>query len=119
MPMVHGGRFTAHWAKPAKLSCLKYTVRPRASAAHTTMTCFERSTPTVVIWVMGVLLHRFRLHAQHVNLGTRCRKSGGGELPYIRCSEPHHHKVLGRGRLGRERTRALARPRAEAPACGR
>jgi hypothetical protein len=24
-----------------------------------------------------------------------------------RCSEPHHHKVLGRGRPGHERTRAL------------
>jgi hypothetical protein len=33
----------------------------------------------------------------------------------LRCSEPANHKVLGRGRPSEERTRALARPRAEAP----
>jgi hypothetical protein len=33
----------------------------------------------------------------------------------LRCSEPTHHKLLGRGRPSAESALALARPRAEAP----
>jgi hypothetical protein len=35
----------AHAAKPAKLNCLKYTGRPCALPAQTTVTSFARSAP--------------------------------------------------------------------------
>src|ERR1700676_119844 len=53
MPKVQAGSIAAQCANPSKLSCLKYRVRPWASPAHTTITSFARSTPTVVISLMS------------------------------------------------------------------
>ena len=70
--MVHGGTFTAHSAKPRNPNCLKYSVRPEASAAHTTMTSFARSTPTVVISFMSSPF-LMQIEAHTSILALRCR----------------------------------------------
>src|SRR6516165_6059426 len=72
MPMVQGGRLAAQAAKPAHPNCLKNIVRPEASAAHTTITSFARSTPTVVICFMSSPF-LIRLTAHTSILALRCR----------------------------------------------
>src|SRR6201988_3065477 len=69
---VHGGRFPAQLAKPRKPNCLKNSVRPEASAAHTTMRSFARSAATVVISFMSSPF-LIRLTAHTSILALRCR----------------------------------------------
>src|ERR1700745_3123213 len=69
---VHGGRVAAQLAKPRKPNCLKNSVRPEASAAHTTMRSFARSAATVVISFMSSPF-LIRLTAHTSILALRCR----------------------------------------------
>src|SRR6516225_7515679 len=72
MPMVQGGRLAAQAAKPAHPNCLKNSVRPERSPAHTTIRSFARSTPTVVISFMSSPF-LIRLTAHTSILALRCR----------------------------------------------
>jgi hypothetical protein len=67
-PNTHGGSCTAQAANASRRNTRVNTLFPDRSAAHTAMTSFARSTPTVVISFMTSPL--VQIDGQHLNLGT-------------------------------------------------
>jgi molybdate transport system substrate-binding protein len=68
MTAEHGGSCTAQAANASRRNIRVNTLLPDRSAAHTAMTSFARSTPTVVISFMTSPL--IQIDANHFNLGT-------------------------------------------------